>query len=173
MQAILDAPMSSVEQEHLLGRRLGGRKIADPIHRLTAHFAGFEQGGGSVQAKDLGHASPSFGKPFIELRTTHTVSMFQTTMSLVPCLGLRPLPPPGRISEKIGEVSRQRWLIVFGDEDGEALWFGFFEYTREALFLAPIRTSGMRLLFSFLLLSLLEWEHPVESNENIVWEQRM
>ena len=120
METVFDPPMGSVEISQARTGGLRQRQIRDPIDGLLTDFAGFEQGGLSSQLKHLSNSRPSFGNPFIEFGATGDLPMFQTAMSLVPRFGLSSLPPPRRISEKIGKIGRQRGLIVFGNQDVKA-----------------------------------------------------
>lgn len=92
-------------------------QITDAIDDLLAHLAGFEQGGGSLQTKDLCDPGPSVGKPCIEVGTARDRSMFEAAMSFLPGFGLFAAPIEGRIREKRRQIHGQGGLIVFGNQD--------------------------------------------------------
>ncbi len=116
MQALLDTPMPSDEQEQVVGRNVGRLPIPDPLDGLLTDFSGFEQRGGPRQAKDVRDACPRVGEPLSEFGVPSDVPMFEAAMSRVPRLGLRPLPSPRRVRE----IGATRRLMVFGHQDRPA-----------------------------------------------------
>ena len=120
MQALLDTPMPSDEQEQVVGRNVGRLPIPDPLDGLLTDFSGFEQRGGPRQAKDVRDACPRVGEPLSEFGVPSDVPMFEAAMSRVPRLGLRPLPSPRRVREKVREIGATRRLRLFGHQERPA-----------------------------------------------------
>jgi hypothetical protein len=83
-----------------------------------ANLSAFEQTDGALDAKDLLDALPLLGKPLIQIRATHDLSVFYPPMSFVPPLSLLPSSPVRtRVFKVIGDIFFERGLIVLGNQD--------------------------------------------------------